>query len=65
MPNTTNKSYEDLIHSLVLNEHIGSADIAVLFYTNGHALLRMGLAETWIMTRTLHGNETSGIIPVY
>lgn len=66
MSNTTatNRLYEDLIHRLVLNEHIGSADVAVLFHTNEHVLLRMGLAETWMITRPLQGNETHDTVPI-
>lgn len=52
MPDTTNGLYEEIIHCTVLNEHMGSADLATLLYVNGHNLLRMGLAETWIITRT-------------
>ncbi|KKM07067.1 hypothetical protein LCGC14_1737610 [marine sediment metagenome] len=53
-------NYEDLIHHLVVNEHIGSADVAILFHTNGHALLRMGLAETWVITRNMGNKDFVG-----
>jgi len=64
MSDATNKLYEKIIHGAVLNEHIGSADLATLLYVSGHNLLMMGLAETWIMTRTSIYEETK-VFPTY
>jgi len=65
MSDTTNKSYEDIIHCTVLNGRIGSADVVALFYANGQTLLRMGLAETWVITRTSQEYGKSDAIPDY
>jgi len=65
MSDTTNKLYEILIHCnrTVLNECVGSADAVALF--NRQTLLRMGLAETWVITRTSQEYGTSKNIPEY
>lgn len=55
MLDTINEVYEEMIHCAILTRYLGSVDVAVLFYINGHNghnLLRMGLAETWAITRT-------------
>lgn len=64
MSDTVNGLYEEIIHCTVLNEHIGSADLVALFFVNGHNLLRMGLAETWLITRT-SGYEAPKTILTY
>jgi len=64
MSDTTNRLYEKMIHCAALNEHIGSADLAILLYVSEYNLLIMGLAETWIMTRISIYEETK-VFPTY
>ncbi len=55
MSDTLDKTYREIIHCVVLKNTTGAADVAILF--NNQILLRMGLAETWVVAETLQKNE--------